>query len=67
VIEAVTAALARAVGQAGALGTLAAGAAGDAAVLMVEDGDFTFGDAAGNEVRSSRRLAPVFTVHAGQR
>jgi dihydroorotase len=67
VIQAVTAAPARAVGQAGALGTLAAGAAGDAAVLAVEEGEFTYADAAGNEVRATRRLAPVLTVRAGRR
>jgi len=67
VIQAVTAAPARAVGEAGTLGTLAVGAAGDAAVLTMEEGDFTFGAAAGNEGRATRRLAPVLTVRAGQR
>jgi dihydroorotase len=67
VIRAVTEAPARVIGQAGVLGVLAPGAAGDAAVLDLEDGDFAFADAAGNEVKASQRLAPVLTVRAGRR
>lgn len=67
VIRAVSDAPARALGQAGALGALVPGAAGDAAVLELEDGEFTFGDAAGHEIRTTRRFVPVLTVRAGRR
>lgn len=67
VIRAVTDAPARAIGQAGALGALVPGAAGDAAVLETEEGDFTFADAAGHEIKAARRLVPVLTVRAGRR
>ena len=67
VIRTVTEAPARAVGLAGALGTLAPGAAGDATVLEIEEGDFTFADAAGHEIKGSRRFVPVLTVRAGRR
>ncbi|MBI1959231.1 MAG: amidohydrolase/deacetylase family metallohydrolase [Candidatus Rokubacteria bacterium] len=67
VIRGVTDAPARAIGQAGRLGVLAPGASGDAAVLDLEDGDFTFGDAAGHEIKAARRLVPVLTVRAGRR
>ena len=62
VIRGVTDAPARAIGQAGRLGVLAPGASGDAAVLDLEEGDFTFGDAAGHEIKAARRLVPVLTV-----
>ena len=66
VIQAVTAAPARAVGQAGTLGTLAAGAAGDAAVLAVEEGEFAYADAAGNEVlQAGRGAVRRYPGHAG--
>lgn len=67
VVRAVTDAPARVIGQAGVLGTLAPGAAGDAAVLALEEGRFTFGDAAGNEIPATRRFVPVLTVRDGRR
>lgn len=67
VVRAVTDAPARAIGQAGMLGVLAPGAAGDAAVLDISEGDFTFGDAAGHELKARRRFVPVLTVRAGRR
>lgn len=67
VIRAVTEASARAIGRAGSLGTLAPGAEGDAAVLEIEEGDFMFGDAAGHELKATRRFVPVLTVRAGRR
>ncbi len=67
VIRAVTDAPARAIGQGGVLGVLAPGAAGDAAVLALERGDFTFGDAAGHDFHASRRFVPVLTVRDGRR
>lgn len=67
VIRAVTEAPARAIGQAGKLGALVPGASGDAAVLDLEEGDFTFGDAAGHDIKAARRFVPVLTVRAGRR
>ncbi len=67
VIRAVTEAPARAIGQAGKLGALVPGASGDAAVLELEEGDFTFGDAAGHDLKAARRFVPVLTVRAGRR
>ena len=40
---------------------------GDAAVLQLEEGDYTFGDAAGHDVTGNRQFAPVLTVRAGPR
>jgi dihydroorotase len=67
VVRAVTEAPARAIGQAGQLGTLAPGAAGDAAVLALEEGDFMYSDHAGRELRTTRRLRPLLAVRAGRR
>lgn len=67
VIRAVTDAPALAIGQGGVLGALVPGAAGDAAVLTLEEGDFAFGDAAGNQIKAAHRFAPVLTVRAGRR
>lgn len=54
-------------GRGGDLGSLAPGAEGDAAVLRPEEGDDTFGDAAGHEVQGRQQFAPVLTVRAGRR
>jgi dihydroorotase len=67
IIRAVTDAPARAIGRAGELGSLAPGAEGDAAVLALEDGDYTYGDTAGHEIKARQRFAPVLTVRAGHR
>jgi len=67
VIRAVTDAPARAIGQQDELGALAPGAAGDAAVLDIEEGEFTFGDSAGHEIKAALRFAPVLTVRGGVR
>lgn len=66
-VRTVTDAPARAIGQQAKLGTLEPGAAGDAAVLELEEGEFTFGDAAGHELTARQRFAPVLTVRAGRR
>jgi len=66
VIRAVTEAPARAIGQVGELGVLAPGAAGDAAVLELEHGDFVFGDAAGHELKARRRFATRLTIRDGR-
>jgi predicted amidohydrolase len=46
---------------------LAPGAAGDAAVLQLEEGDFMYSDHAGRELRTTTRIAPVLTIRAGRR
>jgi dihydroorotase len=67
VIAATTQNAAAAIGRGAELGSLRVGAAGDAAVLELEDGDFAFDDRAGNVLKSRRRLAPVLTVRSGRR
>ena len=67
VIRTVTDAPARAIGQQDELGVLAPGAAGDAAVLDIEEGEFTFGDSAAHEIKAALRFAPVLTVRGGVR
>ena len=67
VIRAVTDAPARAIGQEDRLGAFTPGAAGDAAVLDLEDGDFTFSDSAGHELKTRQRVVPVLTVRGGAR
>ncbi len=67
VIRAVTDAPARAIGQQEELGVLAPGASGDAAVLDIEEGEFTFSDSADHEIKAALRFAPVLTVRGGIR
>ena len=55
VVRAATAAPARAIGRSGELGTLAVGAAGDAAVFAVDEGRFPYQDADGNTLDGDRR------------
>jgi dihydroorotase len=66
VVRAATATPARAIGRAGELGSLAPGAAGDAAVFAVEEGRFPYQDADGNTLEGSKRWAPRLTVRAGR-
>jgi len=67
VIRAVTDAPARAIGCQRSLGALAPGAEGDAAVLDIEEGEFSFGDAAGHELPGRQRFVSVLTVRGGRR
>lgn len=67
VIASVTSQAAAAIGKDGKLGTLRVGSPGDAAVLELQEGDFSFVDAAGNAVRAGRRLSSLLTIRAGQR
>jgi dihydroorotase len=60
-------AAATAIGKSPELGTLHVGSVGDAAVLDVQQGEFTVVDAAGNHVQSGQRLASVLTVKNGRR
>ena len=67
VIASVTDKAAAAIGKGGALGTLRVDSAGDAAVLDLQQGDFTFVDAAGNQIQAGQRLAALLTIKDGQR
>jgi dihydroorotase len=67
VVSSVTDKAAAAIGQSAHLGTLRVGSAGDAAVLDLQQGEFTFVDAAGHHVQAGQRLAAVLTVKDGQR
>ena len=54
------------IGMAGEIGTLAAGAAGDAVVLQMQTGAFAFQDSRRIERIGERRLEPVLVVRAGR-
>src|SRR5262245_1839505 len=66
VVRAATAAPARAIGRSGDLGSLAVGAAADAAVFAIEDGRFPYQDADGNVLDGGQRWAPRLTVRGGR-
>ena len=66
VVRAATATPARAIGRSGELGSLAPGAAGDAAVFAVDEGRFPYQDADGNTLDGTRRWTPRLTVRAGR-
>ena len=66
VVRAATAAPAGAIGRSGELGSLAPGAAGDAAVFTVDEGRFPYQDADGNALEGGRRWTPRLTVRAGR-
>ena len=66
VVAAATSNGAAAIGLSEELGTLRAGAVGDAAVFEVEPGEFEYGDAEGGSVQVGRRLKPVATVKDGR-
>jgi dihydroorotase len=67
VISSVTDKAAAAIGKGPELGTLRVGSVGDAAVLDLQQGEFTFVDAVGNQIQSGQRLAHVLTVKHGRR
>ena len=67
VIASVTDKAAAAIGKSPELGTLRVGSVGDAAVLDLQQGAFTFVDAVGNQIQAGQRLAPVLTVRNGRR
>ena len=66
VVRAATATPARAIGRSGELGSLAPGAAGDAAVFAVDEGRFPYQDADGNTLEGAKRWTPRLTVRAGR-
>lgn len=67
VIASVTSRAATAIGKSAELGSLAPGMAGDAVVLDLEDGQFTYTDGARNEVKASRRFRTRHVIRAGRR
>jgi predicted amidohydrolase len=66
VVRAATSTPARAIGRSGQLGSLAPGAAGDAAVFAIEEGRFPYEDADANVMEGAKRWAPRLTVRAGR-
>lgn len=67
VVASVTSRAAAALGRSEEIGSLAPGMAGDAAVLDIEEGRFTFVDGARNEVKAVRRFRTRHVVRAGRR
>jgi len=67
VIASVTSRPAAAIGKSAELGSLAVGMAGDAVVLDLEEGQFTYTDGARNEVNATRRFRTRHVVRAGRR
>ena len=67
VVASVTSRAAAAIGKSTELGSLAAGMAGDAVVLELEDGHFTYVDGAGNEVKATRRFRTRHVIREGRR
>ena len=65
VIAATTMHSSNAIGESGRLGTLAVGAVGDATVINLEEGEFTYDDGNGEYVSADRRIAPVMTIKDG--
>jgi dihydroorotase len=66
VIAKVTAAPAQAIGMADRIGTLKAGAWGDAVVFRLEEGRFPLVDSRGQERVGRQRLVPALVVRAGK-
>lgn len=67
VVASVTSRAAAAIGKSAELGSLAPGMIGDAVVMDLEDGHFTYVDGAGHEVKASRRFRTRHVIRAGRR
>jgi len=67
VIASVTSRAAAALSKSGELGSLAPGMTGDAVVLELEDGQFTYFDGARNEVRAGQRFRTRHVIRGGRR
>jgi dihydroorotase len=67
VVASVTSRAAAAIGKSAELGSLAQGMAGDAVVMDLEDGPFTYVDGAGNEVKANRRFRTRHVIRDGRR
>ena len=67
VVASVTSRAAAALGKSSELGSLAVGLAGDAVVMDLEEGNFTYVDFARNEVKTNRRFRTRHVIRAGRR
>ena len=67
VVASVTSRAASAIGRSDELGSLAPGMAGDAVVMDLEEGRFTYVDGARNEVAAARRFRTRHVIRAGRR
>jgi dihydroorotase len=67
VVASVTSRAAAAIGKSAELGSLAPGMIGDAVVMDLQDGHFTYVDGAGHEVKTARRLRTRHVIRAGRR
>lgn len=67
VIASVTSRAAAAIGKSAELGSLAPGMVGDAVVLDLEDGRFTWTDGARNELKATRRFRTRHVIREGRR
>ncbi len=67
VVGSVTSRAAAAIGKSAELGSLAPGMAGDAAILDLEDGHFTYVDGAGNPVAATHRFRTRHVIRDGRR
>jgi dihydroorotase len=67
VVASVTSRAAAAIGKSAELGSLTPGMAGDAVVMDLEDGPFTYVDGAGNEVKANRRFRTRHVIRDGRR
>jgi dihydroorotase len=67
VVASVTSRAAAAIGKSRELGSLAPGMIGDAVVMDLEDGHFTYVDGAGHEVKTARRLRTRHVIRSGRR
>ena len=65
VIQSVTCNAAVAMGRQ-CLGNFSLGSLADAAVLEIEDGNFTFEDQLGNQLQTSQRFRHIMTVKGGK-
>ncbi len=55
-----------AIGKSSEIGSLRTGTAGDVSVLQFQEGNFTFIDWEGNELKTKQKLVPALTVHNGK-
>ena len=67
VVASVTSRAAAAIGKSSELGSLAPGMAGDAVVMDLEEGSFTYVDFARNEVKTTRRFRTRHVIRDGRR
>ena len=67
VVASVTSRAAAAIGKSSELGSLAPGMAGDAVVMDLEEGSFTYVDFARNEVKTTRRFRTRHVIPDGRR